>query len=174
MVYKGVKIARENSSELGCIKVSDFSGNVLTIDGQHPRKITFSDEEMEFIRKLTFGQRDDAYLLRPANSSRKIKGVPLKRYALVHRLKRAGKAAGKEIKYLTLRKSGQAAYARECLRQMNAGEDPSKEQLASAFIACQERMGMANQGEISLESLNQVPYHERFRVFKESLTLPSK
>lgn len=171
LVYKGVKIARENSSELGCIKVSDFSGNVLTIDGQHPRKITFSDEEMEFIRKLTFGQRDDAYLLRPANSSRKIKGVPLKRYALVQRLKRAGKAAGKEIKYLTLRKSGQAAYARECLRQMNAGEDPSKEQLANVFIACQERMGIVNQGQLTLESLNQVPYQERFRVFQKSLAL---
>lgn len=76
-------------------------------------------EEMTLIRELTVGQHDDAYLLRPANSSRKIKGVLLKRYALVQRLKRAGKAAEKEIKYLTLRKSGQAAYARECLRQVN-------------------------------------------------------
>ena len=92
----------------------------------------------------------------------------------MQRLKRAGKAAGKEIKYLTLRKSGQVAYARECLRQMNAGEDPSKEQLANVFIACQERMGMVNQGKLTLEFLNQVPYQERFPVFRRSLALSNE
>lgn len=181
LIYRGVRFpVRDDTSdnEMGSIKVGDFAGNVLTIHGNYPRSIHFTDYEMRFIHDLMRDVDKSEYLLRPdklANRSRPRE--PLKRWALSQkRLKRVGDSMGIPMRYYAIRQSGELEFIenyfhenKEKLDAMTAGMPPftrEREQLIAALIKCFEQFGIAKKGELTREDFYRTSKNkERLQAF---------
>lgn len=173
LIYRGVKFpARDDPSdnEMGSVKIGDFTGNVLTIHGNYPRTISFTDYEMEFIRDLMGEEEKFEYLFRPdrdANKSRPHE--PLKRWALSQkRLKHVEEVMGIPMNYYPIRQSGELEFIDSYLRENKDDPDfkakDNREQLIAALIKCFEQYGIAKKGELTTKDFGRGKNQERLHT----------
>lgn len=183
LIFRGVKLPLPDGSqnEIGEIKISDFDGNVLNVRGEYPRRITFTDYEMKFIKRLFVGAKPSDYLLRPKYRSRHDrKPVPLKRWAIVERrLKRVGEALNIPMNYYPIRQSGELYFVDKYLQryapQKVRGSRPIKitkyvdneerDMMIEALTKCFEQFGIVHHNEVTKEDFSRSPNQERMLTF---------
>lgn len=126
LIFRGLRENKYNK-EISTLKVGDFKGNQITINGDMPRTIYLAEDEARYVGRLCKGASENDYVFR--NESPRLteqeKQQPLKTWALLNkRMRQVDNILGKKPTYSMIRRSGEVYYiANQLKRELNANAD---------------------------------------------------